>query len=242
MNDHSEQAIDLLESKTLAITNRLDRNWMYQFLLATLGLAFLLSPSVAAELAALTPLKNIPPRFCSMAIPALLVYTFINFGYLLNHFLNMRRIYDKKASAHFKGLFTPDEIQDVFEKQTLFEPLYYLLKRKMTRAEVLPFLAFMIMGSFIIVFNHVVSFKMVASFTHGTVRWIILAIMAGLLSGCYVQFYCVQRSRVMKIATGVLYALSVAVIMSVINVDLHAATTPDKIFERSAELSPLADI
>lgn len=214
MSESQDQLMQLLETKTETITKRLDRNWLQQLLVGALGLAYLLYPEVAENVVKAMQLKDLPLSYFSIAIPALLFYTFIHFGYILNYFMKMRELYDAQASLYYSRTMKPDDIRLLLEKQTSFEPLYYFsANRQATAWGLVPFLLFSLISASVVVLNHVVAFRIVMRATHGCLHQISITIMVILLTSCYVQFFFTQHTRRMRGATVLLYLLSAAAII-----------------------------
>ncbi len=210
------QLVDIIDARAAACAKQLDKNWIYQLIGGVLGVTLLVAPDLASDVAKTFPIKDIPLRALAVCISVLLIYWFLNFGYLATRFLRLRE--DQEILINEGAITAPSgiDLRKVFENHSLFEFFHYLRRRKMTWSDRVPYLFLSLLCYSVVVLGHAVCFTLIRQELQVAFPCLVLPVTIGLtilLLGCYVQFALTDSNKHLR--WQIYAALTISVICTV---------------------------
>jgi plasmid stability protein len=133
-------ALDLIANDVQRLNAALERNWLVQLIVATVGVALAFDVGGAREAAYTVVRVKFGPL--AVALSAVYFYYFMRFGYLLIRFVPTRRSYDRILDLTLGGSICPDDLLTLRNTSSYFEMFYS--RKKESRAKAIGYFFFTI--------------------------------------------------------------------------------------------------
>lgn len=192
--------LDRVQLRMEKVESRLDRNWVYQVVIITLGFAYVYHPPLYEQLRGMTKvIGEFPTSVIPISMPIALTYLFLKFGYLLSQFLMLRETLDrilKSYPADLRFLSTAGFFS-IFGTRSIFEVVHHYRSGKVAKEDKIPFIVYFIFISIVINMNHALIVLFIDVLSKGQTSLLIplIAFNIVVVGSCYYQFLVKMSSK-----------------------------------------------